>query len=140
MCFLLNSSKIYSYLFSLPLTIVILFLHTIPSTSNVLVNTHKIGNPPPSLDPPPPLPFCNPINTQPSSSHSPQQSNTPFNFPPPNTITTQRSLSQFHQHLPPIPLPFPSDITTQPQAHFSQTFLQTTLSANPQPPYSFPIS
>ena len=30
-------------------------------------------------------------------------------------------------------------LTTQPQAHFSQTNLQTTLSANPHPPFSFPI-
>ena len=29
-------------------------LQTIPSPSNVSVNTHKIGTPPPSLDPPPP--------------------------------------------------------------------------------------
>ena len=58
-------------------------LQTKPSVCNELVNTHSIGNPPPNLDPHP-LPRSNsfppsknPITTEPSTSYSPLQYNTP---------------------------------------------------------------
>ena len=84
----------------------------------------------PSSTPPP---SNIPITTQPSSSHSPHQYNTPSISPPTYTITTQPTISQIHQPLPPIPLSFRNIITTQPQTHSSQTFLATALSDNLPP-------
>ena len=58
-------------------------LQIIPFTSNILVNTHNNGNPPPNLYLPP-LPSLNDsITTQPSTSPSPHQINTPsYSLPP----------------------------------------------------------
>ena len=72
-------------------------LLTIPSASDVPLNTHKIGIHP-ILDPSPPPSLKNPITTQPSSSHSPHQYNTTSNSPPSsNPITTKPSPYQIHQ-------------------------------------------
>ena len=58
-------------------------LQTAPSSSNVLVNIHNIGNPTPNFDPVPPPSFNNLITTQLPTSHPPHQYNTPPNYPPP---------------------------------------------------------
>ena len=90
-------------------------LQTNPSSSNVLINTHSIDNPIPNLDPPPPPAINHVIITQPSTSQSPNQYNTPHNTPPLNIpTTTQPPVSQIPTTLPPIPLPFNNTINTQP--------------------------
>ena len=67
-------------------------LQTFSSASNVSVNVHYIGNPPPNLDPLSPFPLNYPITTQTSSTHSAHQYKTPSNSPPLITITIQHSL------------------------------------------------
>ena len=99
-----------------------------------------IRNPPPNLDHPPPPSLNDPITTQPSSSHSPHQYNTPSNSPPRKTITIQPNLSKTQQPLPPIPISCPNVTNvTQRQAHSSQTYLSTSLSTNLHSPLSFPL-
>ena len=115
-------------------------LQTIPSASNVLVKTHKIGNPSPNLDPPLPPALKNPITTQRSSSHSPYQYITPSEPSPSNTSTTQPTPSQIQQPRPPFPLYFHNVTATQLKALFFETYIQTTLSTIPHHPTSFSIS
>ena len=121
-------------------------LQTILSTSNVLENTHSIGNPPSNLDPPPLHltysipPSNNLITTQTTISYSPLQYKTLSNTLTPtkdNTITIQPKTSQTHYPLPPIPISFPSVITTQPKSHSYNTALPPSLSSNPN--YPFPL-
>ena len=115
----------------------------------MLVNTQSIGNPTPNIDPPPLppsisiVPSNTPITTQPSTSHSPLQYNTPSDTPPPpnnNTVTIQPTTFLIHQPLPPFPISFPSVIITQRQPHSSNTSLPPTLSYNSNHPFPLPAS
>ena len=103
---------------------------TVSSSSNVLVNTHHIGNTAPSFNPPP-MPSSQPsITTQPSTYYSSQQHNTPYNTPSPtHPVTTQPSISDIHQTFPSIPLSFHNNITTQTQSHSYQTYFPPSLSS-----------
>ena len=106
-------------------------LQTLTSWSDVLVQTHHIGNSPPVLDPPPPLSLNQPMTSQTSISHSPQHY---------NTTDPYSSFCQFY-HDPTCPLisNVSSSVnnssslvpTTQPQSHsslppFAHTFSYST--------------
>ena len=104
---------------------------TIPPSSNVFMHTHPFGSTATKLlqnSPPPPPSINHVITTQPSTSRSPHQYNTPSQTTPPTIPSNnQPSLSQIHTKLRPIPLSFNNPIITQPQSYYSQSYFATFL-------------